>query len=434
MTAPILANATATNITSSSATLGADVTSDGGDAITGRGVVFALTSTNPHPTIGAGVTDLSATGTTGAFVVEATGLQAGMMYSFAAYAINSTGTTYTSPSSTFTTLAAPTVTSLTATAITATSATLVGNVTNDGGAVVTARGVVFALTSTNPNPTIGGTGATDVATTGTTGVFAVNATDLEAGATYSYAAYAANSVGTTYTNPVSTFTTEAAATLAEDAGGVRETVGSGLKNIVTYVVAALIAVTGYYMWRTPVATNATEFNRGFITVLFSAGAIAIAVLLAITAIQSDAPNFRERFDKGKEVLTVLIGIFGTIMGFYFGTAVNPIAEPVKLALTATPEAFDLTKEAPPVNIKVSIKQIGGKFTGNVQLSVTPRNGLTTEFNTDTIKSTDGGTEVDLKVSATKDAQIGTYALRIIGTPDSGGTVIPVEIRVKVLGP
>ena len=29
---------------------------------------------------------------------------------------------------------------------------------------------------------------------------------------------------------------------------------------------------------------------------------------------------KERFDRGKEVLSLLIGIFGTIIGFYFGSA------------------------------------------------------------------------------------------------------------------
>jgi hypothetical protein len=32
------------------------------------------------------------------------------------------------------------------------------------------------------------------------------------------------------------------------------------------------------------------------------------------------PTCRERFTLGKEVLTILIGVLGTIVGFYFGSA------------------------------------------------------------------------------------------------------------------
>jgi fibronectin-binding autotransporter adhesin len=103
---------------------------------------------------------------------------------------------------------APTVASPTSTALTATTATLGGNVSSDGGAAVTARGVVYSLTATNSSPQIGGIGVTNVVGTGTTGVFTVNATGLTASSGYSYAAYATNSAGTSYSS-VGTFTTTA---------------------------------------------------------------------------------------------------------------------------------------------------------------------------------------------------------------------------------
>jgi len=65
--------------------------------------------------------------------------------------------------------AAPTVISPTVTNIAATSATVGGNVTSDGGFAITARGVVWALTSSNPNPQLGGTGVSSESTSGTTG-------------------------------------------------------------------------------------------------------------------------------------------------------------------------------------------------------------------------------------------------------------------------
>lgn len=105
---------------------------------------------------------------------------------------------------------APTVTTPTSASITSTTATLGGNVTSDGGATVTARGVVIAATATNSNPQIGGTGVTNIAGTGTTGVFTVNVASLTPGTAYTFAAYATNSVGTSYCT-TSTFTATASA-------------------------------------------------------------------------------------------------------------------------------------------------------------------------------------------------------------------------------
>jgi autotransporter-associated beta strand protein len=105
----------------------------------------------------------------------------------------------------------PTVTTPTSGSITETAATLGGNVTSDGGAAISACGVVYALTSANSNPQIGGAGVTNVAGTGTTGIFTVNASGLAPGASYTFAAYATSVAGTGY-SVTSSFTTGTAGT------------------------------------------------------------------------------------------------------------------------------------------------------------------------------------------------------------------------------
>ena len=94
----------------------------------------------------------------------------------------------------------PTVSSPTDTNITATSATLGGDVTSNGGTAITDRGIVYALTSANANPTIGGAGSTQVSAGGTTGVFTTNVTGLTASSSYSFVAYVTNANGTTYSS------------------------------------------------------------------------------------------------------------------------------------------------------------------------------------------------------------------------------------------
>jgi len=103
-TAPVLSSPTSNVLSTTTADLGGNVTSDGDSAITERGVVFSVTGTNNDPLIGGtGVTQLTSPGTTGVFTVNATTLSANSDYSFKAYAINAAGTTYTTPVSTFTT-------------------------------------------------------------------------------------------------------------------------------------------------------------------------------------------------------------------------------------------------------------------------------------------------------------------------------------------
>ncbi len=207
--APLLSTTAATDVTSTTATLNGDITSDGGAEITARGFVYATSNTGLI--IGAtNVTNVTVSGTTGVFEKEITGLTAGTKYYYRAYATNSVGTTYGREQS-FTTLARPTTSTTAASNITSTTATLNGNITSDGGAIITARGFVYAISNTDL--IIGTTGVTDVVVSGTTGTFSEQITSLTAGTEYFYAAYATNSVDTTY-GEVQSFTTLAVAPTA----------------------------------------------------------------------------------------------------------------------------------------------------------------------------------------------------------------------------
>ena len=97
--------------------------------------------------------------------------------------------TPTTPSTT-----APVVsTTAPATLITVSQATAGGDVTNDGGAAVTSRGVVWG---TSANPTVPSANSTSNGTG--TGTFSSTLTPLTANTAYNFRAYAINSVGTSY--------------------------------------------------------------------------------------------------------------------------------------------------------------------------------------------------------------------------------------------
>ncbi|MFZ4523667.1 MAG: beta strand repeat-containing protein, partial [Bacteroidales bacterium] len=184
-----------TNIAATSATSGGNVTSDNGSAVTARGVCYGTTSS---PTIANFVVaDVPGTGT-GTFVSNLTGLTLGLTYYVRAYATNAAGTAYGNeeifvPAGPTT----PTVTTDQPTNGTETTVTSGGEVTNDGGSTVTARGVVWSATSFPP--TLADPHTTDGTGTGT---FTSSITGLTAGNYYTIIAYATNSSGTAYGNEV----------------------------------------------------------------------------------------------------------------------------------------------------------------------------------------------------------------------------------------
>jgi hypothetical protein len=93
-----------------------------------------------------------------------------------------------------------TITTTAVTAITTATATSGGNVTDNGGSAITARGVCW---STLSGPVATGLHTTDA---GTTGIFTSSITGLSSGTRYYVRAYATTSLGTTYGNEVN-FTT-----------------------------------------------------------------------------------------------------------------------------------------------------------------------------------------------------------------------------------
>lgn len=97
-TAPVIDSPTATSITTTDATLGARVVSDGGSSITGRGTCWG-TTVNPTTNC------LSASGTTGIFTHVRNSMSPSTLYHYRGYATNSVGTSYTSDA-TFTTATA----------------------------------------------------------------------------------------------------------------------------------------------------------------------------------------------------------------------------------------------------------------------------------------------------------------------------------------
>ena len=175
------------DITVTTAKSGGNITNSGGYAVTDRGVCWSL---YPNPTLSDNYVAAS-TGGTGAYTVTLTGLSIGNTYYVRAYATNTFGTTYGNQV-VFSTPTIPTVTTANLTALSGSSAAGGGEVTNSGGATVTARGLCW---STSQNPTVSGNHTTN----GTgVGSFTTTLAGLTPGVTYYVRAYATNLAGTGY--------------------------------------------------------------------------------------------------------------------------------------------------------------------------------------------------------------------------------------------
>ena len=189
LSVPTVTTTSPANIAYTSATVGGNVTSDGAGTVSERGVCY---STSANPTTSDNV-EKSGSGV-GNYTVDLYGLSDGTTYYVRAYAINEKGTSYGEELS-FQTYAfgKPTVTTTTPTNITYTSAVVGGNVTADGGATVTERGICYS--SSTSTPTISDNVESSDSGLGS---FMINLEGLMAGTTYYVRAYAVNAEGISY--------------------------------------------------------------------------------------------------------------------------------------------------------------------------------------------------------------------------------------------
>ncbi len=181
-------------------------------------------------------------------------------------------------------------------------------------------------------------------------------------------------------------------------------------DLMTWLFGALgVAILGVIVWGLSdkqgfLHTLADQRNaRGLITFLIAITTVGIAVILCIsTIVLKGGEEDKDRFDRGKQVLTTLIGVLGTIVGFYFGSPIDG-QPPSSLAAFSCTQINLISGSNTPCTITLPINApVGGTVI--------------------TLTST-GGVTVPVNVSVAAGANFGTF------TAQAGAVATPTAATI-----
>lgn len=104
------------------------------------------------------------------------------------------------------------------------------------------------------------------------------------------------------------------------------------------IIIAIIGVDAFSSNSTPLLHQLSDpaTARGLITLLISVGAVWVAIILAVGAF-SNADE--KQFSRAKDVLVIMIGLLGTIVGYYFGAESQKSPQEIESTIAAPIEAF-----------------------------------------------------------------------------------------------
>lgn len=98
--------------------------------------------------------------------------------------------------------------------------------------------------------------------------------------------------------------------------------------------------------------------RGLITFLVAVTTVGIALILIVFVTITNDSSVKDKFILGKEVFTGLVGILGTIVGFYFGSASQSGFQP---GFKIEAVQVDPSTVRPGEKFKVRVKTSGAKL-------------------------------------------------------------------------
>ena len=248
---PSVSSVDVSNVTSTSATFTADVTSHGGETVSEVGFYY---STEETVDITKSV-KVSKTYAGSAFTTTLSNLSIYTTYYVKAYAVNSAGTSYSDIKSFKTLATAPSVNTVGTSDVTSNSAVLSGTVVTDNGSPITQRGFVWLQGEGTPT-----TSSHKLTAEGTTGDFSAALDNLEPNKKYSFRAYAVNDMGTAYGDIMTFITIAGLPSLSVTRVTDLTTTSAVLSCAVTSHGGATVSEVGFYYSTSEKVDAATAFK------------------------------------------------------------------------------------------------------------------------------------------------------------------------------
>jgi hypothetical protein len=196
--------------------------------------------------------------------------------------------------------------------------------------------------------------------------------------------------------------------------------GIAIASVTSVLLVVLLLATLFTLITTELSETGSA--RGLITFLFAVGTIGIAIIVVLDNLISEASDREERFNRGKDILTILIGILGTIIGFYFGS--EPGSE-----TQATAPIQAVTLELPSDQLQAnSPVTVGSLITGGTppytySISFVAENGTTTGGEASQVTNTSSADGLIFEtLTSPSVTQATPLKIRLDATESSGQTV------------
>jgi hypothetical protein len=107
--------------------------------------------------------------------------------------------------------------------------------------------------------------------------------------------------------------------LYEDQERPKPSAASPTGYVVTAIAVLLLAIIGYVLYRAHIEDLGSDQSRAILAFLFGITTVGIVIIVVVAVFfEARETTLDDRFQRGKDILTILIGLLGAILGYYFG--------------------------------------------------------------------------------------------------------------------
>jgi len=193
--------------------------------------------------------------------------------------------------------------------------------------------------------------------------------------------------------------------------------------VIAGLVMAAVIVWGVFISRSFLGFMAQpDHARGLITFLFSFATIGIFVLVAIAVFWLPPPEVEVRFRNAKDLITILVGVLGTVIGFYFGTAATS-GTPLSVTALTIPKSVAAGDKA-----TISGRAAGGAGGYQCEIQISPASAIDAKT-IDCKVSSDGQISAELPIPDIKTQT--ELSVKVIVRDGRGSEVDSPEAKLTV---